>query len=103
MFGIPSDTYLPEISDFSRRVHPEDRDLVSQQIADARQSRQPYNAEFRFQRDDGTVRWIIASGRFYYANNGTPERMLGLAVDVTERKLAEEALSKLSGRLIDAQ
>jgi signal transduction histidine kinase len=103
MFGIPSETYFSPIGDFSRRVHPEDRDFVSQQIADARQSRQPYTAEFRFQRDDGAVRWIIARGRFYYANNGTPERMLGLAMDVTERKLAEEALSELSGRLIDAQ
>ena len=103
MFGIASDTYFPQIGDFSRRVHPEDRELVSQQIADARQSRQPYTGEFRFQRDDGTVRWITARGRFYYADNGAPERMLGLAVDVTERKMAEEALSKLSGRLIDAQ
>jgi signal transduction histidine kinase/ABC-type uncharacterized transport system substrate-binding protein len=103
MFGIASDTYFSPIGDFSRRVHPDDRDLVSQQIADARQSKQPYNAEFRFQRDDGTVRWIIARGRFYYASNDVPVRMLGLAVDVTERKMAEEALSKLTGRLIDAQ
>jgi PAS domain S-box-containing protein len=103
MFGIKSDTYSPQTGDFSRRVHPEDRDLVSQKIADARRSRQPYTGEFRFQRDDGTVRWITARGRFYYADNGDPERMLGLAVDVTERKMAEEALSKLSGRLIDAQ
>ena len=103
MFGIKSDTYFPRTGDFSHRVHPEDRDLVSQKIADARQSRQPYTGEFRFQRDDGTVRWITARGRFYYSNNGDPERMLGLAVDVTERKMAEEALSKLSGRLIDAQ
>ena len=103
MFGIPSESYSAQIGEFGRRVHPGDRDLVLQAIADARQSRQPYNAEFRFQRDDGTQRWIIARGRFYYTNDGGAERMLGLAIDVTERKMTEEALSRLSGRLIDAQ
>jgi signal transduction histidine kinase/ABC-type uncharacterized transport system substrate-binding protein len=103
-FGSKSDTYFPEIGELSRRVHPEDRDLLSKEIAEARQSKQPYNVEFRFQLDDDeTMRWIIARGRFYYAKNGAPERMLGLAADVTERKMAEEALSKLSGRLINAQ
>jgi signal transduction histidine kinase/ABC-type uncharacterized transport system substrate-binding protein len=103
MFGIPSESYSAQIGEFGRRIHPEDREFVLQAIADARQSRQPYNAEFRFQRDDGILRWIIARGRFYYTNDGGPERMLGLAVDVTERKMAEEAMSRLSGRLIDAQ
>ena len=103
MFGIVADTYVPQIGEFSRRVHPKDRDLVLQAIANARQSRQPYFAECRLQRDDGGVSWIIARGKFYYTSNGNPERMLGLAVDVTDLKLAEEALSKLSGRLIDAQ
>jgi signal transduction histidine kinase/ABC-type uncharacterized transport system substrate-binding protein len=103
MFGIATDIHFAQVSDFSRHIHPEDRDLVEEAIADARQSRQPYNAEFRLQRNDGTVRWIIARGRFYYADNGAPVQMLGLAVDVTERKMAEEALSKLSGRLMDAQ
>ena len=103
MFGIPSESYSAQIGEFGRRVHPEDRDRVLRAIADARRSKQPYNAEFRFQGKHGTVTWIIARGRFYDANSRGPERMLGLAVDVTERKMAEEALSRLSGRLIDAQ
>jgi signal transduction histidine kinase len=103
VFGNESDADFPQIDELSRRVHPEDRDLLSKKIAEARESKQPYKVEFRFQLDDETVRWIVARGRFYYARNGTPERMLGLAADVTERKMAEEALSKLSGRLIDAQ
>jgi signal transduction histidine kinase len=103
MFGIMSDTYVAQIGDFTRHVHPADRDLVLQTIDNARQSKQPYVAECRLQRDDGAVRWIIARGKFYYASNGAPERMLGLALDVTQRKMVEEALSTLSGRLIDAQ
>ena len=43
---------------------------------------------------DGNVRWITARGQFYYDANGEAERMLGMAVDITERKLAEDALKK---------
>jgi signal transduction histidine kinase len=103
MFGIQSDSYSDRVGDLGRRVHPDDRDFVSKAIDDAIKSRKPYTAEFRVSRKDGTVRWITAMGKFYYASNGDPERMLGLAVDSTERKLAEEALSSVSRRLIQAQ
>ena len=41
---------------------------------------------------DGTVRWITARGQFYYGANGDAVRMLGMAVDITERKQAEQVL-----------
>ena len=102
MFGIQSDTYSGPIEDFYRRVHTEDRALVGKAVADAKQSRGPCAAEFRVLRLDGTVRWINARGQFYYAANGDAERMLGMAVDVTERKLAEESLADVGRRLIEA-
>ena len=43
---------------------------------------------------DGTIRWVTARGRFYYTKSGTSERMLGMAVDIAERKQTEEALKK---------
>ena len=99
MLGIPSDSYYAQIGEFSDRVHPEDRDLVSQAIALAKQSRQPYTAEYRFHRSDGTVRWVNARGKFYYAADGAPERMLGLAMDITDRKLADQKLCESEARL----
>ena len=94
IFGVPSDTYSGRVEDFHRLIHPEDRALVGKAVADARQSRKPYAAEFRVVRPDGIVRWITARGQFYYDANGDAERMLGMSVDITERKLAEEALKK---------
>jgi PAS domain S-box-containing protein len=99
MFGITSDSYTGHVEDFRRRVHPEDRELAFQAVAKARQSREPYIAEFRVVRTDGTVRWITARGKFYYGNNGDAERMLGMAVDITDRKLMEEALRGSEQRL----
>jgi PAS domain S-box-containing protein len=103
VFGIQSDNYFARGDEFRSRVHPEDRDAVMQAIDNAKRNRQPYAAEFRVPRENGHVRWVIARGRFYYASNGDPERMLGLAIDITERRLAEEALSSVSRRLIQAQ
>jgi PAS domain S-box-containing protein len=94
VFGIPSHTYYGRVEDFRQRIFPDDRELVWKAVADSRKSREPYVAEFRVMRLDGTVRWITARGQFYYGANGDAERMLGMAVDITERKQAEEALKK---------
>jgi len=48
-------------------------------------------AEYRILWLDGTIRWIVARGKFEYARNGAPTRMLGMAVDITDLKRAEEA------------
>jgi len=103
IFGIASDTYVATREDFFRYVHPEDRARVSEAIADARQSQKPFVAEFRVVQADGTVRWLAARGKFSYARNGNPEHMLGVSLDITERKLAEEALSSMNRRVIEAE
>ena len=100
MFGIPSDTYVGRREDLYRYVHPEDHELVAKAVEDARQSRKPYAAEFRVVRADGIVRWIAGRGQFYYGSHGDTQRMLGIAVDITERRHSEEAL-RLFRKLID--
>lgn len=94
IFGIPSYDHSGHIDDFRRRVHADDRELVWNALDYARQNKKPYFTEFRVIRNDQTIRWIGARGRFYYAENGEAERMLGMTADITERKLAEEALKK---------
>jgi PAS domain S-box-containing protein len=103
MFGIPSDTYSGDASEFRRRVHPDDQELVWSAIDMARQNRKAYVAEFRVIRNDGAVRWITAAGKFYYGKDGEAERMLGMAVDITERKRVEVSLSGISRKLVQAQ
>ena len=90
MFGIPSDTFNGQVDDFYRHVYPDDQEPVRNAVADARSNHRPYAGEFRVVRQDQAVRWITARGRFYYKNNGEPERMVGMALDITDRKLAEQ-------------
>ena len=99
IFGMSSDTFIGRIEDFYHRVLPEDRERVAKAVHDAKRDRKPYAADFRVVRLDGSVRWLSADGKFYYAPNGEPERMLGMAIDITERKRVEEALRESEERL----
>jgi PAS domain S-box-containing protein len=94
MFGIASETFSGQAQGFHRYIHPEDRRRVSEAVADARASQKPYAAEFRVVREDGAVRWVRATGKFVYSKKGDPERVLGTAVDITERHQANDALIK---------
>jgi PAS domain S-box-containing protein len=103
IFGIPSKTYFGHVEDFRRRVHPDDRALVWQAVKHAMDNQAPYVAEFRIIRADGVIRWVAAQGNFYYLSNGEAERMMGIAVDITDRKIAEETLHHKDIELAVAQ
>jgi PAS domain S-box-containing protein len=103
VFGIPSDSFVGNVDEFRRRVHPDDRERVWKSANDAMRDHKPYTVEFRTVWPDGTVRWVEATGKFYYSPDGEAERMLGMDVDITERKLAEQALAAMRRSLIEAQ
>ena len=103
VFGIPTDDYVGHVEDFRRSVHPEDRGLVWKAVKNAMETRSPYAAEFRVLWPDGTMRWVAAKGQFYYSPGGDPERMLGMAVDITERKDNEASLRRKEIELQEAQ
>jgi PAS domain S-box-containing protein len=94
IFGIPSETFRIQLGEFYSYVHLEDRARVAAAVDDARDNHKPYTCEFRVVQKDGTQRRVTATGKFVYANGGKPIRMLGIAVDVTDRKEAEEALGQ---------
>jgi PAS domain S-box-containing protein len=102
IYGIPSNIHVGDGDDF-RLVHPDDRALVRKAVNDALESQSQYAAEFRVLWSDGTVRWLSAKGQFYYSPEGKAERMLGMAVDITERKDAEESLRGKELELNEAQ
>jgi len=103
MFGIPSDTQVGHVEGFRSHVHPDDQEEVWKATKAAMQNHQPFAAEFRMVWRDGSAHWVAAKGKFYYSRDGDPERMLGLAVDISERKQAEDALASVNRRVIDAE
>ena len=80
-------------ADFLRRVHLEDVSAVKEAIVLARDKRLPLEHEFRVIEPGGSVRWLLAKGRFAYRSD-RPVAMAGVLTDVTARKLAEIELRK---------
>ena len=103
LLGLTADEYSSSTQEFSDRVHREDRGRLQDAMQKAKENHREFVEEFRVVWPDGTVHWLRSRGKYYYAANGEPERMLGISLDTTERKLSEEALSQVSGRLIEAQ
>jgi PAS domain S-box-containing protein len=57
--------------------------------------REPYYNEVRYRHKDGSTVWVICAGRvIQWSADGSPTRMVGCHVNITDRKLAEEALRK---------
>ena len=83
------------IQEWESRVHPEDLPRVQRQLQDHldRKTRF-YVTEYRIRARDGTYKWVLARGQALWDEAGQPVRMVGSHSDITERKLAEEALRR---------
>lgn len=96
IFGLPH-TIPAGKEHFLPHVHPEDRTWVAKEFYPAFDEGAPsVSASFRIIRaDDGQVRWVEVGGKTLYDASGRGVRMLGTIQDITQRKLADDAL--LSG------
>lgn len=81
------------------RVHPEDLEWVEQAFAEALATHSLLDIEYRVVYPNGTVRWVLTKGQGIYSAEGQAIRMLGVMVDVTDRKLVEQALQQLNDQL----
>ncbi len=87
----------PEI--WKNLVYPDDRASVWARMEQALASNdQDFYDEFRIIRRDGAVRWILSRARIVRDSSGRVERMFGVNLDITERKLAEETLRQADRR-----
>jgi PAS domain S-box-containing protein len=90
---------LSRFSQFVERLHPDDRERVQRDVADALKQDRPYDTDYRVRLSDGGRRDIIARGRVFVDEEGKPVRMVGTCLDITERKRAEEKIARLNSEL----
>lgn len=88
---------------FENLVHPDDRTRVIDLIDEAIKTGLPTEGEWRVVWPDGSLHWIAARGQVLLNESGEPSRMFGVHLDVTERKQADEALSGMTRKLVEAQ
>ena len=90
LFGLAED----EVVDFERIVnfgHPEDRNLLRQWVKEVAESKKEGKVEYRIIRHD-SIRWMVSRGRVQYKVSGKPDCLMGVSVDITERKSLENDL-----------
>ena len=103
MFGISPDAPV-SMDDFYAGLHPDDRDSVAATYAGAADParRALYDVEYRtIGKEDGVLRWVAAKGRGVFDETGRCVRVVGTAIDITERKRAQE--EKLARQMEDAE
>jgi PAS domain S-box-containing protein len=84
-------------------IHPEDEQRCSEIYSQAFDQRQPFSKECRLRRHDGQYRWMLDIGVPRFHEDVSFAGYIGSCMDVTDRKLAEEALASVNRRLIEAQ
>ncbi|MEH2245317.1 hybrid sensor histidine kinase/response regulator [Nostoc sp.] len=99
LFGLLPGSFDGTYEAFLKCVYREDRQSVMQVIAQALRQKTDYNHEFRIVRLDQSVHWISAKGKFIYDDQGQAVRMIGICMETTVCKQAEESSRKLTTQL----
>jgi PAS domain S-box-containing protein len=101
VFGIKSAEGAQglELESFTNAIHPDDRPEVQNLITKAIETGEDYEAEYRVYGADEKLKWVIARGKVKYDEKGNPISFPGLLLDITDRKIAEEALENRNQEL----
>ncbi|MCC6272943.1 MAG: PAS domain S-box protein [Deltaproteobacteria bacterium] len=94
--GRPAEEFEATFHNILDSIHPEDRDRVRKVFEGVLDEAPDYNFEFRTIWPNDSIHWIQVRGQVYYDEDGHPDRLIGLGIDITERKRAEEALKRYS-------
>jgi PAS domain S-box-containing protein len=92
IYGVAPDRFSGTLDEFVNFIHPDDRVHVQQSIAGALKTGGGFSHEERIFRPDGSIRYLQSVGEVIRDQTGAAARMLGVCLDVTERKQAEWAL-----------
>lgn len=102
ILGFPAEAWSREPDLWARHIHPDDRDWVTAFSSKAIQECRNHAFEYRMISADGRTVWLrnIVS---VIAQNGVPTEVLGVSVDITDRKRAEKARDEFARALASAQ
>lgn len=99
LMGLQPGTFDGRFETFTAMLHPADRQRVLEAITCSIEQDNEYDIEFRFIKPDGRVRWAASKGNVLRNLSGQAIRMVGVDMDITDRKQAELALQELNQSL----
>jgi PAS domain S-box-containing protein len=82
------------LEEYVKKIHPEDLQRITPSIENTIKNGDKYFEVYRLIQPDGTFKWVAARGVRHDNAQGKPESFEGVAIDITERKLAEIQLAE---------
>ena len=94
LFGMPAGKSVGRHQDWESLVHPDDLVHATTNLAETLTKGESV-AEYRIRRrNDGEIRWVESRGRVFVDETRRPIRLIGVTMDITDRKQAEEAIRR---------
>jgi len=90
MHGMPPAGRHPSPNQVFQAMHPDDKDHVRRSLARARDGGEPLVMEYRVVLPDGSARWLLSRAECIAGADGRPRKMVGVNVEITSRKEAEQ-------------
>ncbi|GCE08174.1 PAS domain S-box protein [Dictyobacter aurantiacus] len=94
LYGLPAGGFEGKYENWVQRVHPDDIERATSNLQRSIEGGPSYNAEFRIIRPDGSIRWMLGKGETQYDEHGQALRVVGVNIDITERKETELQLAR---------
>jgi PAS domain S-box-containing protein len=101
LFGFDLAAVVPDPDDWMRRIHPEDRERVTQTMAQIVRGRTGYEVEYRIVHPDGTIKFVHSVGHPVFSPSGDLVEIAGTVTDITDRKREEYLTEQVSEHLPD--
>lgn len=92
LMGFENGTFPRLLNRWVELLHPDDTDKITTAIENQLKNNIPYNVEYRIRNNKNEWRWWSARGSVLKDGDGTPYKWIGSITDITEQKLAEDAL-----------
>jgi PAS domain-containing protein/anti-sigma regulatory factor (Ser/Thr protein kinase) len=92
LFGIDPENFDHRVASFWATLYPDDKASVEVAVAEALEVCGDYSAEYRVLLPGGAVRWVEARGQVVAGADGRAARMLGVARDTTDQRLARDTV-----------
>jgi PAS domain S-box-containing protein len=100
LYGADPNRVVPSYEAWVASVAPEDRAATEQALQECLRRRDPdFRVEYRIRHPQRGERWLAGRGRLFCDEKGDPERLIGLNIDITDRKRAELAIAGINETL----
>jgi PAS domain S-box-containing protein len=95
LYGLPPGGFEGTYKNWAQHIHPDDLAQTQKSLYESTTKGATFNIEYRIIWPDKTIRWMLAKGDIIADSEGRPLRMVGVNIDITERKESEEQLQVL--------